>query len=51
VGKVEELQLSLGSRVDELQLQHQRLESRKRELADQTQGIKQQMGNAFEELR
>jgi glutamine synthetase type III len=51
LAKIEELQLQLGSKVDELQLQSQRLESRKRELHDQTQAIKQQMVNAFDELR
>jgi len=34
LAKIEELQLSLGSKVDELQLQNQRLDSRKREMAD-----------------
>jgi outer membrane murein-binding lipoprotein Lpp len=41
MARIEELQLQMSSKVDELQLQTQRLESRKRELADQTQAIKQ----------
>jgi B-box zinc finger/Putative zinc finger in N-recognin (UBR box) len=34
LAKIEELQIQLGTKVDELQLQNQRLESRKREMAD-----------------
>lgn len=51
MARVEELALTLNSKIDELHLQAQRLESRKRDVIDQSQSIKQQMANAFEELR
>lgn len=51
MAKVEELALQLNSKVDELYLNMQRLESRKREIIDQTNAIKQQTSNAFEEIR
>eukprot|EP00347_Sterkiella_histriomuscorum_P002534 403367782 len=51
MAKVEELGLNINSKIDELHLQSQRLESRKREVIDQTNAIKQQMANSFEELR
>ena len=41
VAKTEELALQLGTKVDELQLNQQKLEARKRDLHDQTNTIKQ----------
>lgn len=51
MAKVEELALQLNSKIDELHLNNQRLESRKREIIEQTNAIKQQTANAFEEIR
>ena len=48
---MEELAISVNTKIDELVLQDQRFESRKRELSEQNQSAKQHMANAFEELR
>ena len=51
VANCEELALAINAKVDELQLQGSRLEGRKREIVEQGQNMKQQMANAFEEVR
>ena len=50
VKSMEELQISVSAKVDDLALQEQRLEARKRDISEQSQNAKMYMCNAFEEL-
>jgi predicted kinase len=43
--------IHIGSKIDDLHVVEQRLEARKRDIADQTNTIKQKMANAFEDIR
>jgi len=49
--KVEDLMLQVNAKIDESRINEQRLETRKRELIENTSSIKQEMSKAFEELR
>ena len=51
VKTIDELQISIKSKVDELELQDQKIQSRKREVHEQQNTAKQYMANSFEELR
>lgn len=47
---MEELSIQINAKVDDLILQEQRFEARKREIAEQCNSAKLYMCNAFEEL-
>lgn len=49
--KLGDLVMHLGSKIDDLSIVEQKLDGRKRDIIDQTNTIKQQMSNAFEEIR
>ena len=49
--RLEDLVLQVSARIDDMNVLEQRLEARKRDIADQTSTLKQQMANSFEELR
>eukprot|EP00744_Colponema_vietnamica_P009095 GILI01012949.1.p1 GENE.GILI01012949.1~~GILI01012949.1.p1 ORF type:complete len:468 (-),score=80.29 GILI01012949.1:1178-2581(-) len=49
--KVEDMLFHLSSRMEDLSLMEQRVESHRREIIENTQTIKQQMAKAFEEVR
>ena len=51
VKTIEEVQMQVRGKVDEIEHQDQRIQSRKREVIEQSQTAKQYMANAFEELR
>ena len=51
VKTIDELQIQIKTKVDELELNDQRILSRKREVHEQQNTAKQHMANAFEELR
>ena len=49
--KLEDLVIHIGSKIDDLHVVEQRIETRKRDLVDQANTIKQKMANAFEDIR
>ena len=51
VKEMEELAIQVNTKCDDLALQDQRIESRRRDIGEQNHAAKQYMANAFEELR
>ena len=51
MSNIDDLQVKVNSKIDELQLQEQKLEAKKRDIVDQTTSVKQNIANNFEELR